>query len=153
MNIQFSKVKLDKKPILRNLLSEYLIEMNLNDDYPYFDNYWIEKNRTPLIIQSNNRIIGFVLINDFILNHDFQADKSIAEFYIKPDFRRKGIGRKVAFQLFKTYQGKWEIRQQLDNQTAQLFWLQVISEFTDGNFTDGTIENKNYKTRIQIFKS
>ena len=105
------------------------------------------------MIEIDNRNIGFVLINSFILDNDFQAEKSIAEFYIKSEFRRKGIGRKVIFQLFKTYKGKWEIRQQLENQKAQLFWLQIINEFTNGQFTDGIIEKDGYKTRIQTFKT
>ena len=153
MDIQLSKVKFKDKAVLRKLLSEYLIEMNIADDYSYFDTYWIDNNRIPLMIEIDNRNIGFVLINSFILDNDFQAEKSIAEFYIKSEFRRKGIGRKVIFQLFKTYKGKWEIRQQLENQKAQLFWLQIINEFTNGQFTDGIIEKDGYKTRIQTFKT
>lgn len=151
MNIQLTKVQFQEKSILRKLLSEYLLEMNLEDDYPYFDTYWIDKNRIPLLIQLNHQNIGFVLINDFILDHDFKADKSIAEFYVKPDFRRKGIGKKVAFQLFKTYKGKWEIRQQFNNQKAQLFWTTIIEEFTNGNFTNGIIEKNDCKINIQTF--
>lgn len=153
MKIQLSKVFCEEKNTLQKMLSSYLTEMNLSTEYPYFDTYWQDDKRLPFFIKQNRKIVGFVLINDFIIDNDFQANQSIAEFYVKPDFRRKGIGKNVAMELFKTYQGKWEIRQQINNKNAQLFWTKVIGTFSNGNFNDRIIEVGSSKMRIQTFKS
>ena len=44
-------------------------------DYPYLDQYWTDENRIALKIVSTNKILGFVLINDFVVNKTFKATK------------------------------------------------------------------------------
>ena len=71
-----------------------------------------------------------------MVNQKFKTTKSIAEFYIIPTFRRRGIGKNVAFQIFKKYKEKWEIRQSLSNLKAQQFWSRTIGEYTKNDFEE-----------------
>jgi predicted acetyltransferase len=61
------------------------------------------------------------------------ADENIwdvAEFFIVRGYRRLGIGRRVAHEVWKKFPGKWEVRVIDRNQKANDFWGRVISEFT-----------------------
>ncbi len=161
--IELSPIASEKKEDLKKMLLEYFKEIDDSKivytkageeiEYPFLDLYWKETKRIPLNILWNNEIIGFILINDWIVYKEFEADKSIAELYIKPDFRRKGIGKKVTYKLFNKYKGKWEIRQSSTNYLAVKFWRSIIKEFTNGNFKE--IENSTEDTIefVQLFES
>ena len=147
-----------EKRVLTKMLYFYLkeIEPTLIKDiafsdffYQYLDLYWKEQNRIPLKIQSGTQILGFVLINDYIKNHAYNADWAIAEFYIKPSFRLKNIGKKVAFQIFDTYGGKWEVRQSTSNLSAIKFWHKIIKEYTQNSFKEVISQEEI----IQLFSS
>lgn len=64
----------------------------------------------------------------------FQEGHSIAEFMVIPQYRRKGIGRKVAVSVFEKYPGNWEVRPADGSEKAYLFWKAVIEEYTQQNF-------------------
>ncbi len=51
-------------------------------------------------------------------------------------YRREGIGKAIAIQIFDLHKGQWEVFQKESNKPAQLFWNKVISEYTKGNFTE-----------------
>lgn len=116
-------------------------------DYPYLNQYWTDDKRLALKIASSDKLLGFVLINDYVINQKFKATKSIAEFYIKPTFRRRGIGKNVAFQIFNKYKEKWEVRQSLSNLKAQQFWRTIIGEYTQNYFEEIVFE----EGLLQIF--
>ena len=102
MYLRLSPIEIEKKEELKKMLLAYFKEIDNSKivhtkegkeiDYPFLDLYWKEPKRIPLNILWDEEIIGFILINDWIIYREFKADKSIAEFYIKPTFRKKGIG-------------------------------------------------------------
>ena len=55
----------------------------------FFDYYWTESQRFPIVAYNNDELIGFCLLRSEE-NH-----YSIAEFYIKPKFRCLGYGKKL----------------------------------------------------------
>ncbi len=61
---------------------------------------------------------------------------SIAEFFVMKKYRRKGIGKSVAHQIFNLHKGTWEVFQKESNKPAQLFWNKIITNYTKGNFTE-----------------
>ena len=75
MDIIIELVKKEEKEILRNLMEKYRYEFSQYDDldtnnlglygYDYFDNYWTENNRFPFFIKVNNKLAGFIMINDY----------------------------------------------------------------------------------------
>ncbi len=159
MKIELVKIQLDEKPQLELMLLDYFKEIDTSKiqtggegeqlDYPYLDLYWKDENRIPLKIKREDSVVGFVLINDWIICETFKAEKSIAEFYIRPAYRRKGIGQKVAFELFKKYKGKWELRESRTNLSAIKFWRSIIGSYTNDHFE----EIKTEEELIQLFES
>lgn len=157
------KITVDEKEELNKMLSDYFTEIpgaNIEDrntkiefEYPYLELYWKEENRIPYKIYVNNKIVGFVLINDWIVCKEFGADKSIAEYYIKPKFRRLGIGKSAAHKLFKKYKGKWEIRQSSRNTDGIKFWRHVVGQYTQENYVETENKQKEKTEIIQLFES
>lgn len=149
---------------LETMLISYFEELDLSKikfdkgkkvlDYPYLDSYWSEPDRAAFYIVHEGQIAGFVLINSWVVLKDFNADKSIADFYIKPEFRLINAGKEAAFKIFKKYEGKWEVKQNKENIGAVRFWRKVIKAFTGGEFSEVSVEQGEEGGEvIQLFSS
>jgi predicted acetyltransferase len=135
-------VKKDDRSLIANLLQFYMFELNqlsqhkyfeLAKDgkyqqYPYFENYWSENNRLPYAVKLNNLVIGFSLVHDITIIESM--DWKLAEFFIMPEFRDKGIGTEAAIKTIQSHQGKWEISVLKDNPKAKAFWLHVFKKLS-----------------------
>jgi len=96
--ISVREVAREDAPLLRALLDDYLSEFARSEgvqpdldkdgrpDYPWFERYWDEAGRLPLGFWSGRTLVGFCLVRD-----DGEAWQ-IAEFYVAPRHRRRGIG-------------------------------------------------------------
>ncbi len=122
-----------ERPLLRRLLTDYLEEFALLEGVPprrdreghvpyrYFDDYWRESGRVPFAVRLGQQMIGFCFLRD--LDTRWQ----IAEFYIAPAYRRKGIGGR-AVSLVKEYcrsDGRHrfiEADTKAFNRAARAFW-------------------------------
>lgn len=144
MDTQLIKASYQDKEIIQNLMQFYMydfsefvvvdVEANgLFADYKNLDSYWKDENRFPYIIQTDKKHIGFVLVR--FIETDKRNYFSIAEFFVMKKYRRKGIGKSVAHQIFNLHKGTWEVFQKKSNKPAHLFWNKVINDYTKGNFT------------------
>ena len=86
-------------------------DVNEGGEFPYrwLDHYWTESGRNPFLVYSDGRIAGFVLVRTDATAGRGPDTKSVAEFFIMRKFRRMGIGRKAAFQVFDRFRGAWEV--------------------------------------------
>ncbi len=147
-------VKKEEKEILRKLIREYqqeLLKIEEPEEYKYLDSYWEKENRFPYFIKVDKNIIGFALVNDYNLVN--KGGKNIAEFYIKKEFRKNGIGKITAMKIFDLFHGKWEIRELRDNIDGQNFWRKVINDYTKGNFKEILLDDNNWQGPVQIFEN
>ena len=87
--------------------------------YPYLDNYWTEPGRHPFLVQVEGSWAGFALVRE-IPPHD------MAEFFVMRKYRRSGLGRDVAREVFRRFPGRWQVRQQRSNPAATAFWQTAI---------------------------
>lgn len=151
METKVVPVKIDDRDVLKEMLYEYEKEMLGGEpsEYKYLDLYWQKPNRFPFFIKTDEKIVGFVLVNDY--NLLINKGKNIAEFYIRKEFRNSGIGKETSKQVFNLFPAKWEVRQIIENPQARNFWLKIISEFTKNNFTEDFIENEKWHGWIQTF--
>ena len=145
MDIKLIEASHIHKDVIKNLMQFYMydfsefVDVDVEADglfaaYKNLDDYWNDENRFSYIIQKDEIYIGFVLIRyieEQPLNHF-----SIAEFFVMRKYRRKGIGKSIATQIFNSHKGKWEVFQKDNNKPAQLFWNKVINEYTEGNFSE-----------------
>lgn len=110
------------------------------DEYPYLDHYWEEKGRYAFVMKYDDKYAGFALVREIE-----QEDKRyylIAEFFVMKKYRRSGLGRLAARQLFKRFSGEWEVSQIRGNQPAKKFWRSVIEEYTNGSWTEMEVESR-----------
>jgi len=158
MNIKLEQISIDEKPILSNLMQLCFHDYSeFNDEdvgpyglfnYKYLDYYWTEPERFAYFVKIDEKLAGFAL---GMQNRPETGERIniLSEFFILRKYRRKGIGMKVAHQLFAKYPGKWSVVQEADNFPAQAFWRKVIDKYTQGNFT----ETQGEKGPVQEFES
>ena len=159
MNISIVPVSKDEKEILRNLLEKYDYEFSqyhkrdVNDlglyGYDYLDSYWTEKNRFPYFIKIDNKLAGFIMVDDYpIIN--LETNYTMANFFVLYKYRKRGIGTYAVKSIFDTYKGKWGLMYHPQNIPSKYFWHKVVKEYTNGkyeiikdnkeaNYEDGTI--------------
>ncbi len=53
----------------------------------------------------------------------------VAEFFILRMFRRQGMGKAVAHEIWRRYPGKWQVRVMESNYSGYRFWEHTIREF------------------------
>lgn len=126
-----------EKESLWSLLQEYLAELSpyyggpahMPGDYPYpyFPDYFSDPARRAYFLMQKNAVVGFALLNRHSpLGRD--VDWVMAEFYIKPAFRRQGLARQAASLLFQAHPGRWELKFSRENSAARRFWLSVTRD-------------------------
>ncbi len=83
--------------------------------------------------------------------HFSDSQYSVAEFFILRKYRRRGIGRQVAVDLFDRFRGRWEISKLPTNLPALRFWSNVIKVYLTENYTETVVEIQNQKGVISCF--
>ena len=154
--------ELNEKRILEALLFDYFKEIDASKivvhghaeklNYPYLDQYWNDVNRQAMKITFNDVFIGFALINDKNMVIEFNAAWTIAEFYIKPRFRKKGFGSSAATMIFNLNPGKWEVKQSSNNKASILFWRKTIHAYSVGKFNEVVLNQKEESWIFQLFE-
>jgi predicted acetyltransferase len=105
-------------------------------NYKYRDNYWMEANRHPFFIKTEDKIAGFVLVNLKDPEVTEQDVHSIAEFFILKKYRNQGVGKSAVGKVFDMFPGNWRVVILSKNVVAQQFWRKVIKEYTDGKYQE-----------------
>ncbi|GLO64495.1 MULTISPECIES: GNAT family N-acetyltransferase [Oceanobacillus] len=143
MNVQIINATKDKEETLLNLFqfyiydfSEYMdIDIEPNgryEEYP-IDDYLEKDGFYTYLVCLDGNYIGFCLIR-YNQSKENKPFFSVKEFFIMRRYRRTGIGKFVASEVFKMHQGYWEVIQMKSNLPAQRFWRMVIRDFTNEDF-------------------
>ena len=74
--------------------------------------------------------VGFVMVN--IKESPFD----LCEFYVLPSHRYQKIGHQMAFFIFDTFKGAWQIKQIEGATQAKAFWQSVIKDYTQGHYKE-----------------
>jgi predicted acetyltransferase len=149
-DIDVRRVPIEDSSVLRNLVELYRYDFSEltgrdADDhglfgYRYLDHYWTEPDRHPFLIRVGGKLAGFVLVRSR-RRGDGVAESSIAEFFVMRKYRRRGVGRTAARRVFDMFPGRWTVMQLSDNVTAQSFWRDVITGYTEGAFSETLGDN------------
>ena len=138
--IQITPASIEQQSVIAQLYELYTYEMtdlanfdiNNNGYYGYSDLplYWTTPNRYPYLIWVNNKLAGFIMIQQGSPIDDDNPDIwDIAEFFIMRKFRKKGIGQFVAQSIWASHPGSWQVRVWENNTTAHQFWNNAIGKF------------------------
>ncbi len=159
MDFELIKATIEYKNVIKKLMQFYMydfseyLKTDVEDDgsfaaYPHLEDYWTEENnRFPYIILKDQKYVGFALVR--FTESEERNYFSIAEFFIMKKYRREGIGKSIAAQIFNLHKGYWEVYQKESNKPAQIFWSRIIDEYTKGQFE----ERLEDKRRIQTFEN
>ena len=139
MNVEVLTAAAADRPTIQNLMQLYihdfsehwagrsegeLLDTGRFPDYP-LDPYWSDPNCVPLLLRSDGKLAGFALLNQ--AGHMGRpVDRNMAEFFIVRKYRRAGVGRLAAHQIFTRYPGQWEVAVARRNVAALAFWRRVI---------------------------
>jgi predicted acetyltransferase len=158
MNVKLTNASRENISVMENLMQFYIYDFSefvdldvkgngLFEPYSTLREYWNSENeRFPYFIKVGETYLGFVLVRYITL-----SDKnyfSMAEFFIMRKYRRKGIGRSIAEQVFNMHKGQWQIYQKESNRPAQAFWRKVIADCTKDQFKERIEHGK----KIQEFE-
>ena len=154
MNITLHLMSVDEKALLVRLMELYNYEFSAfsNDDineygyygYGHIDDYWNEEGRFPYLIRVDGKIAGFALICPHCDYRKEGDARCFGEFFVMLKYRRMGVGKQVAIQLFDLHRGPWEVCYWKNNAPAGLFWKKVVEEYTGGRYhICGTEGNHN----------
>lgn len=115
------------------------------------DGIWTDKGRHVFLIYADDDLAGFAFIEEVAKSYLTGEAQIIfmEEFYILSYFQKQGVGEKAAGLLFDHFPGKWEVSELPQNVRAQAFWRKVIGRYTNDNFREITIPEKDYV--VQMF--
>lgn len=144
MEVTLHLMKIEEKVLLARLMELYLYEFSqfsLEDvneygcyGYRHIDDYWNEEGRFPYLIRVDGKIAGFALICPHCDYRKEEDARCIGEFFVLLKYRRKGVGKKAAVQLFDRHRGRWEVCCWKNNLPACRFWQKVVEEYTGGRY-------------------
>jgi len=138
MIIELVKVSHSKSRQIESMLDDYLGELSNyrevsfgatnSANYRHLDAYRSEAGRHIFLIQHGKHVVGFAFIRDPASTES--AAHQVAEFYIRPDSRRLGIGRSAVLEIWKLFPGRWELQVHKRNTAAIQFWVSCIEAET-----------------------
>ena len=95
---------------------------------------------------------GFAIV-DSRSRFSEDATWDMNQFFVLRKYRRRGVGRWAAVELFTRFPGRWEVREALKNTAARDFWCRVISDFTGGSFDETSYDDALWRGYVQRFDS
>jgi predicted acetyltransferase len=149
------------KPALANLMQFCIYDLSEVDgidvdDQGRFictclDMYWTEAGYYPFLIHADSHLVGFALINRHSRILQAFDGHAMTEFFIMRKYRRLGIGRAAAMQLFDHFPGPWEVASSATNIPAHAFWRSTIDSYTSGRYNEVWLQNEDWRGPVHSF--
>lgn len=153
MDVRIEPIRLEQKSVFVRMMELYNYDFSefsqedLNEygyfGYPRIDDYWNEAGRHPFFIRADGKLAGLALVRSCWEYCPLPNPHCVAEFFVMRKYRRKGVGRTAAREMFDRFPGGWEVSQWTNNLPARKFWREVIAAYTGGNYQTFTVEEKD----------
>lgn len=164
MIVEIQQATTEQKPVVKWLLELYLEEMcqmkggrvpskEVFLDDEYLNLFWTIPGWHAFLIHFHKQVAGFLLVNTDGYLRPGSGVKAIPEIFVLRRYRRQGIGKSAAFQIFDRFPGKWEVLESDFNALGQTFWRRVISEYTGGVYSEGILDSQVWQGPVQSFDS
>ena len=159
MNIQLRVPSRSDRNLVRRLMELYQYDFSEFDGqdldehgcfgYGDLDYFWFEPTHAVFLVTVDEKLAGFVLIdNEVVVTGN---ERSVTEFFIMRKYRRQGVGKQVAIEVFRRLPAKWEVRIIEQNSPAQAFWRRVIAEYTQDKFQEKWLDNDEWHGPVFYF--
>ena len=129
MQIQVLRAEEGDRAVMWRLLELYQYDFSEFDsrdadahgEYGYrnLDRYWTEASRHPFLFRVDGHWAGLALVHS-------GPPADMVEFFVLRKYRRVGVGRLAAAEVFRLFPGEWTVRQQHRNPAATSFWRTAI---------------------------
>ncbi len=106
--------------------------------------FFQDRYANPLLLLDSGARVGFALV--LTPNQRLPAravsvsghaiDYRMAEFYVVPSARRRGVGRMAAHLIFSRFAGQWETSEAMSNLPAVTFWRETVDDYTRGRYDE-----------------
>ena len=150
MDCVVTRATFHEKGVIKALLQPYLAELSRfpgeNRDgvietgeypYPYLDAYWQEESRFPYLLSAGGQLAGFALVRK-------EGDHwEMAEFYILPGLRHRGLGMACAIEIFRRHPGEWKIRYNKQNHASRQLWKKLARHLAKGEVEAGEADTSH----------
>jgi predicted acetyltransferase len=145
----------EEKKTIFTLLQAYLDELShLPDEkieckdengiyhYPYLDSYWRESERYPYLLMSDRKLAGFAFVRQ-------EGDHwEMAEFYVLPEFRRRGLASACVRDILRKHPGEWRIDFNKYNQAGRTLWEKLAYRSSNGDILSGELNTSHNYIRF-----
>ncbi len=152
-----------EQPVLANLLELYvydfseLLGLEIGEDgrygYPHHSLYWSEPARYPFLVRVDGKLAGFVLVkkSEGVAGRGVVWD--VAEFFVLRAYRRRGVGTRVAHEMWRRFAGQWEVRVMEENPSALRFWAAAVARFRGEAVSPAHVEKDGRGWKVFTFES
>lgn len=152
----------EQEPIVANLLELYAYDFsefhsmvpgpNGRFGYKGLSRYWSETDRLPFLLKVDGRLAGVVLVKRErgVLGTETVWD--VAEFFVLRMFRRQGVGKAAAHEIWRRYPGKWQVRVMESNYPGYRFWEHTIRDFVGDDFHIARFEKGDQPWHLLTFQ-
>lgn len=147
--------------VLRRLMELYLydfsdiVDTDVDDTGRFGSSEYVESMYAPpyenYIARVDGKIAGFVVIGDRSYLTGDRSVRDVAQFFVMRRYRRKGLGKAMAANVFDMYPGRWEIRVMNENTAAQAFWRRTICGYAPGEFEERHVETDRQFGPVFLF--
>jgi predicted acetyltransferase len=123
---------------VRELSTIFAIEADVDGRFRYdkLPLYWTEPDRRfAFFIRSGQERVGVALVTREATTNDAPEHFDVAEFFVLPAHRGKGVGRQAASLLWNRFPGPWVVRVYQANVAALPFWRNTVHSYTGGTFS------------------
>ena len=153
MNLEIKRVELTEREKLEKLLQLYLHDLSLYFLIPFNSNecmyeYDLNKyfeNNYAYFIESENNILGFILVDD-----NGNKNYEISEMFVLNNYKGKKIGEQAVTKIFDMYKGNWIIKAVPSSPIAESFWIKTVKNYTNDNFK---LEHTGKYNRAELYFS
>ena len=98
--------------------------------------YWSQPDRRfAFFICSGDDRVGVALVTRESATDDAPEHLDVAEFFVLPAHRGRGVGRRAASLLWDRLPGPWVVRVSHANVAALPFWRNAVQSYTGGTFS------------------
>lgn len=159
MNVELRVPSRSDRGLIRRMMELYSYDFSEYEDsdldehglfgYGDLDYFWFEPTHAAFMVTVDGQLAGFVLVDNDVQVEG--SERAICEFFVMRKYRRRGVGKQVAIEVFERLPARWEAAVIETNNPAKAFWRTVIGDYTGGNFQETELDNDDWTGPVFSF--
>lgn len=127
-------------------------DLDLHGEYGYsLDRFWHDADCHPFVALVDGKYAGFALVDGSVKVGE--CGHWMDQFFVMKKYRRLGVGKELAMQVFAALPGHWEVGQMANNLAAQIFWRAVIAHITRRDYEEHALTEGWWQGQVQVFEA